>query len=55
MGDAVLDLELEGLGAGRVRLLFGMDMSKEFHVYMRSYNMSGWISTDLGGGLEGLN
>jgi hypothetical protein len=31
LGDAVLDLELEGLGAGGVRLLCGMCMSKEYH------------------------
>jgi hypothetical protein len=29
LGDAILDLELEGLGAGGIRLLCGSGMSKD--------------------------
>jgi hypothetical protein len=42
LGDAVLDLELEGLGAGGVRLLCKMCMSKKC-VVLRSYHLSGGI------------
>lgn len=54
LGDAVLDLELEGLGAGGVRLLCKMCMSKKCVVF-EVVSFVGRDSTDLGGGLEGLN